>query len=228
MPPSPPLLFSNSQRKLFTKQTGLYQSGTLNMFIYRSSRSSVRGLKDSRLLVFRLWDLVPRCGVGGRAPVAMFDGCRKSLTGLQRVTWSLQMCDCSQGPNLFRGGGDLIRIFFIQPHRDTAFSKRPAVIQCLSEIKASPHSCLMLTGSWKNWLGVDLGGSFPTLLLYLFHWFLSLQPHTSFQTLELGLLHPQISFIIVMIRSPHGSASKHCELHCRASVIFPNFLRHTL
>lgn len=207
MPPSPPLFFSNSQRNSFTKRIGSYQSGTLNMFIYRSSRSSRLDLKDSRLLVFKLWDLVPRYSGEGRALVAMFDGCRQSLPGLQRVMWRLQMCDCSQGPNLFRGGGDLIRIFFIQPHRDTAFSKRPAVIQCLSEIKASPHSCLMLTDSWKNWLGVDLGGSFPSLVLYLFHWFLSLQAHTSFQTLELGLLHPQFSFIIVMIRSPHGSAS---------------------
>lgn len=74
--------------------------------------------------------------------------------------------------------GDPIRIFFIPPHRGRAFSKGPVVIQCISEIKASPHSCLMLTASWKNCLWVDLGGSFPTLLLYLLYRPLSSQPHT--------------------------------------------------
>ena len=55
--------------------------------------------------LFKPGDLVPRRGVGGHAPVAMFDGCRQPLAGLQREMWRLQMCDCSQGPNLLRGGG---------------------------------------------------------------------------------------------------------------------------
>lgn len=131
------------------------------------------------------------------------------------------MCDCSQDPKQFREGGDPIRIFFIQPHRDRAFSKRPAVILCIREIKASPHSCLMLTDSWKNWLGVDLRGSFPSLLLYLFQSFHLPQPHAPFQTLELNLF----SFISIMISCPH--VSWHRALHCKATFIFPVFLNHT-
>lgn len=56
-----------------------------------------------------------------------------------------------------------------------AFSKRPAVIQCISEIKASPHSCLMLTDSWRNW-------SFHSFLLYLLFRSLPWSLCNSFQT----------------------------------------------
>lgn len=174
MPSSPPFLFSYFQRKPTTGRPDTYHSGTLKMFIYRSSGSLGRGLKDGCLLLFKPRDSLPWHGVGGRVPLITFDGCRQPLAGLQRAAWRLQMCDCSQGPNLFRGG-DPIRIFFIQPHRHRAFSKGPAVIQCISEIKASPHSCLMLTASWKNWLGVDLGGSLPSLLLYPLYRSLSLR-----------------------------------------------------
>lgn len=52
---------------------------------------------------------------------------------------------------------------FPSSRRETGLSVSPAVIQCIREIKASPHSCLMLTHSRKNWLRVDLGGSLPPL-----------------------------------------------------------------
>lgn len=53
------------KRKPCTERTGAYQSGTLNMFIYRSSGSLGRGLKDGCLLLFKPGDLVPWCGVRG-------------------------------------------------------------------------------------------------------------------------------------------------------------------
>lgn len=75
--------FPNSQRKPGTKQAGTYQLGTLNMFIYRSSGSLGRGLKESCPLVFKPGDLVPRCGVRGRAPVVKFDGVDSQSRGFK-------------------------------------------------------------------------------------------------------------------------------------------------
>lgn len=128
------------------------------------------------------------------------------------------MCDCSQDPNLFRGGGDPIRIFFIQLHRDGAFSKRPAVIQCIREIKASPHSCLLADRLLEKPARGGSGRIVSFLLLYLIHRFYSSQPHSPFQTSELDL----ISFITVMIRCLHSS---YCALHGKALSAFLLFLR---
>lgn len=201
MPPSPLLLFFRILKEPSTKRTGTYQPWTRNMFIYRSWGSLGRGLKE------KLPDGLQTRSFGPSAHRQKPHSCcqvwwrREPLAGLQRAVLQLEMCDCSQDPKQFREGGDPIRIFFIQPHRDRAFSKRPAVILCIREIKASPHSCLMLTDSWKNWLGVDLRGSFPSLLLYLFQSSHLPQPHASFQTLELNLF----SFISIMISCPRVS-----------------------
>ncbi|TKS78440.1 Neurogenic locus notch -like protein 1 [Collichthys lucidus] len=74
----------------------------------------------------------PSCGVRGRTLVAKFDGVDSPLAGLQRVTWRLKMCDCSQSPNLFRRGGIQSGSFSSSRTETGLFSKRPAVIQCIS------------------------------------------------------------------------------------------------
>lgn len=137
------------------------------MFIDRSLESLGRGPPRGRCL------MAPEtCDSGftsalrseGTEPLAVVpdDGVDSHSRGLQRATWRQGMCDCAQDPNLFRGaGGSNPDLFHPAAKRQGFFPKGPAVIQCISEIKASPRSCLMLTDTWKNWLGVDLGGSFP-------------------------------------------------------------------
>lgn len=164
-------LHSNSWRKPGTKQAGAYQSGTFKhvylQIIRELGKRPQRKLPDG----VQTGSFSPSSQRQRPRSCCQVRWCRQPLAGLQRVTWRLKMCDCSQGPNLFRGGGIQSGSFSSSRTETGLFSERPAVIQCISEIKASPHSCLMLTDSWKNCLGVDLGGSFPSLLLYLFHKF---------------------------------------------------------
>lgn len=88
-----------------TKQAGTYQSGTLNIF-YLQIMGEL-GKRPQRKLPDGLQTRSFGPSVQRQRPHSCCQGwwCRQPLTGLQRATWRLEMCDCSQGPNLFRGGG---------------------------------------------------------------------------------------------------------------------------
>lgn len=107
---------------------------------------------------------------------------------------------------------------FSSSRTETGLFKRPAVIQCIREIKASPHSCLLADRLLEKPARGGSGRILSFLLLYLIHRFYSSQPHSPFQTSELDL----IFFIAVMIRCLHSS---YCALHCKALSVFLLFLR---
>jgi len=150
-------------KKPGTKQT--YQSGTLNMFIYRSHGASKEAACWSSNP--EIWSL----GVASEAVLLLpcLMGVDSHSQGFKewhyRCVTPRRVLICSEEWGIQSGS-------FSSSCTETGFFfERPVVIQCISEIKASPHSCLMLTDSWKNW-------SFHSPMLHLLCRSLSLLPHT--------------------------------------------------